>query len=96
VVVIKPCGYQLARVLGEVPEFGGYLPWTTWSAVKEDRVFAVDGNAYFNRPGPRIVDSAEILAGCMHHEDFAGFRKQYAASVRRVRSDLTIGPFNDE
>jgi iron complex transport system substrate-binding protein len=96
VIVIKPCGYELARVLGEVPDFGGYLPWTRWRAVKEDRVFVVDGNAYFNRPGPRIVDSAEILAGCMHHEDFAGFRKQYAASVRRVHSDLTIEPFHDE
>lgn len=96
VVVIKPCGFDLARVLDEVPRFGEYFPWTQWRAVDEDRVFIVDGNAYFNRPGPRIVDSAEILAACMHHEEFSGYRKQYAEGVRRVHGDLSIGAFHDE
>ncbi|HSH43201.1 MAG TPA: ABC transporter substrate-binding protein, partial [Arenicellales bacterium] len=94
VVVIKPCGFDLARIAGEVPRFGGYFPWTRWRAVQEERVFIVDGNAYFNRPGPRVVDSVEILAACMHHEEFAGFRRQHAAGVRRVHRDLTLGPFD--
>ncbi|MDZ7839382.1 MAG: ABC transporter substrate-binding protein [Gammaproteobacteria bacterium] len=93
VVVIKPCGFDLARVLEEVPRFGDYFPWTQWRAVDEDRVFIVDGNAYFNRPGPRIVDSAEILAACMYHEEFSGYRRQYAEGVRRVHSDLSVGEF---
>lgn len=95
VVVIKPCGFDLERVVEEVPHFDEYFLWARWRAVDEDRVFIVDGNSYFNRPGPRIVDSAEILAGCMHPEEFSGYRKQYAAGVRRVRADLTIGPFHD-
>ncbi len=95
VVVIKPCGFDLARVVEEVPNFDRYFPWARWRAVDEDRVFIVDGNAYFNRPGPRIVDSAEILAGCMHHEEFSGLRMQYAAGARRVHADLTTRPFHD-
>jgi len=94
VVVVKPCGFDLSRVLEEVPRFGAYLPWDRWRAVDADRVCIVDGSAYFNRPGPRIVDSAEILAGCIHPEEFDGFRRQYAESVRRVHKDLTIGPFH--
>lgn len=94
VVVIKPCGFDLPRVLNEVPRFAEYFPWAQWRAVDEGRVFVVDGNAYFNRPGPRLVDSAEILAGCLHHEDFAGYRELYAESVRRVGKDLSIGTFN--
>ena len=39
-------------------------------AVKENKVFVVDGNQYFNRPGPRLVDSAEIMAEVINPEDF--------------------------
>lgn len=95
VVVIKPCGFDLARTIEEVPRFAEYFPWAEWRAVEESRVFIVDGNAYFNRSGPRIVDSAEILAGCIHHGEFAGYRQQYAENVRRVHQDLSIGPFDE-
>ena len=47
--------------------------WQTLRAVRDGRVFAVDGNAYFSRPGPRIVDSLEILAEIIHPELFAGW-----------------------
>lgn len=96
VVVIKPCGFDLARIVDEVPRFGEYFPWQRWRAAAEGRVFIVDGNAYFNRPGPRVVDSAEILAGCMHHEEFTAFRRQFSASVKRVDENLSIGKFHDE
>lgn len=94
VIVIKPCGFDLTRITKEVPYFGEYFPWAQWRAVDEDCVFIVDGNAYFNRPGPRIVDSAEILAGCVHHEEFAGYREQYAAGAGRVHKDLSVGALN--
>jgi iron complex transport system substrate-binding protein len=42
--------------------------WTKLAAVANDSVFVVDGNAYFSRPGPRLVDSIEILAGLLHPE----------------------------
>lgn len=95
VVVIKPCGFDLARTIEEVPRFVEYFPWAQWRSVAEGRVFIVDGNAYFNRSGPRIVDSAEILAGCIHHEEFAGYRQQFAGSVCRVHRDLSTGPFHE-
>jgi iron complex transport system substrate-binding protein len=41
-------------------------------AVREGRVYVADGNAYFNRPGPRLVDSAELAAAAIHPELFAG------------------------
>lgn len=95
VVVIKPCGFDLARVSAGVPRFAAYFPWEQWRAVDEGRAYIVDGNAYFNRPGPRVVDSTEILAACVHYEDFAGYRRQYGSHVRRVHADLTLGPFDD-
>lgn len=91
VVVIKPCGFDLERTREEVSRFAEYFPWGQWRATREESVFIVDGNAYFNRPGPRIVDSAEILAGCVHEAELAAFRRQHAGGVRRVRRDLSLG-----
>ena len=45
--------------------------WQQLPAVRNRRVYAVDGNAYLNRPGPRIVDSAELLAGLIQPGFFA-------------------------
>ena len=50
------------------------------------RVYIADGNAFFNRPGPRIVDSLEILAACIHPELFADLAAQHAESFRAVSS----------
>ena len=44
------------------------IAWAALAAVRDSRAFAVDGNAYFNRPGPRLVESAEILAEICHPE----------------------------
>ena len=66
VVVVKPCGYPLQRTLAELELLPRVLPWASWPAVRAGRVFVADGNAYFNRSGPRIVDSAELLAACLH------------------------------
>ena len=44
--------------------------WDRLSAVGSDRVFLTDGNQYFNRPGPRVVESAEILAELLHPDVF--------------------------
>jgi iron complex transport system substrate-binding protein len=61
--------------------------------VRDGHVFLADGNAYFNRPGPRIVDSLEILAACLHPELFAEHRDRYADAVLRVSADLRILPW---
>jgi iron complex transport system substrate-binding protein len=86
VVLVKPCGFPLARTLEELPVLRDSLPWAKWRAVREGRVYVADGNAYFNRPGPRIVESLEILAACVHPEIFEDFRDKHAGSVVRLES----------
>ena len=66
IIIVMPCGFNLARTLEEANILRSFANWSSLSAVKSERVFAVDGNAYFNRSGPRIVDSLEILAHLFH------------------------------
>ena len=93
VVLIKPCGFPLGRTLEELPLLRASLPWESWRAVQAGRVYIADGNAYFNRPGPRIVESLEILAACLHPEAFRDFRSKHRDSVVRVDADLRQYPF---
>jgi iron complex transport system substrate-binding protein len=81
VVIVKPCGFPLDRTLEELDVLREALP-RRWRA----RVYVADGNAYFNRPGPRIVESLEIMAACVHPEAFPDFAAKHAASVREVFS----------
>ena len=67
------------------------LPWPALAG--EGRVYAADGNAYFNRPGPRIVDSLEILAACVHPARFADLRFRHAEAVVRVGHDGSVVPW---
>ena len=66
VIVIMCCGFSLKRTLQEANGLWKVPGWECLSAVQRGKVFAVDGSAYFSRPGPRIVDSAEILARLLH------------------------------
>ncbi|MBI2824458.1 MAG: cobalamin-binding protein [Planctomycetia bacterium] len=68
VVIVMPCGFDLARAVAEAAALGKLVGWRDLAAVRANRVYAVDGNAWFNRSGPRIVDSLEILAGLLHPE----------------------------
>ncbi|HEY1371973.1 MAG TPA: cobalamin-binding protein [Candidatus Binatia bacterium] len=70
VVVLMPCGFGLERAAAEAPALERLEGWRGLPAVKAGRVFAVDGSAYFNRPGPRLVDGVEILAALIHPEIF--------------------------
>jgi iron complex transport system substrate-binding protein len=66
VLVIACCGFDVARTLRDVPALVARPGWSDLPAVRNGRVWAVDGSAYFSRPGPRLVESAEILAGIFH------------------------------
>lgn len=66
VVVVMPCGFDLARTAREME--AAQEAFAGLRAAREGRVFLCDGNRYFNRPGPRIVESLEILAGILHPE----------------------------
>jgi iron complex transport system substrate-binding protein len=63
VVILMPCGFTLAQTRRELPQLVARPEWRALPAVRNGRSYAVDGNAYLNRPGPRLVDSAELLAG---------------------------------
>jgi iron complex transport system substrate-binding protein len=90
VVVIKPCGYPVERTLAELELLPRVLPWVDWPAVRSGRVYVADGNAYFNRSGPRIVDSAELLASCVHPDRFPDHRSRYRQALRRVDANLEV------
>ena len=81
VVAIMPCGFDIARSIDELPALTERPQWRRLSAVRSGRVFVTDGNQYFNRPGPRLVESAEILAELLHPEAF-DFGHQGAGWVR--------------
>ena len=66
VLVISPCGFDLPRTLLEAPALAQMPGWNRISAVKSGRVYGVDGNALFNRSGPRLVDTLELLAHLVH------------------------------
>jgi len=66
VILVGPCGYDLGRCLQELPLLEAKPGWAGMSAVRAGRVYFVDGNAYCNRPGPRLADTAELLAGMLH------------------------------
>ncbi|HVM95426.1 MAG TPA: BtuF-related (seleno)protein, partial [Candidatus Acidoferrales bacterium] len=57
------CGFKLEQTQRELSQLTSHPAWGELPAVRNRRVYAVDGNAYLNRPGPRIVESAELLAG---------------------------------
>lgn len=77
IVLIKPCGFSIERTLTE----RHVLQRNILDLVAPARVYLSDGNAFFNRPGPRLVDSLEILAACTHPTDFPDLVQQHAAHI---------------
>lgn len=71
VLVVAPCGYGLARAVEEMPILAARPEWPDLPAVKAGRVYAADGNRYFNRSGPALFDTPEILAEMIHPDAFA-------------------------
>jgi iron complex transport system substrate-binding protein len=70
VIVIAPCGLDLARIRADYPALAKLSGWSELRAVKGKRVYFADGNQYFNRPGPRLVETLEILAEILHPDRF--------------------------
>jgi iron complex transport system substrate-binding protein len=62
VIVVLPCGFDLLRTRAEMATLEANAAWRGLRAVREGHVYVTDGNAYFNRPGPRLVESIELLA----------------------------------
>ncbi|MBD2516358.1 cobalamin-binding protein [Nostoc sp. FACHB-973] len=70
VIVFMPCGFDLNRTRQEAQLLTQLPEWEKLHATQAGRVYITDGNSYFNRPGPRLVDSLEILAEILHPEIF--------------------------
>lgn len=71
VIVVLPCGFDMARSRSEMPALTAQPGWQDLAAVRTGRVFITDGNQFFNRPGPRLVESLEILAELLHPDRFS-------------------------
>jgi iron complex transport system substrate-binding protein len=70
ILIVMPCGFAIERTLKEIDLLLALPGFSELKAVKNNRLYIADGNQYFNRPGPRIVDSVEILAEIIHPKQF--------------------------
>jgi len=70
VIITMPCGFDLNRTSAEMYWLTERPEWRKLRAVETGQVYLADGNQYFNRPGPRLVDSLQILAEILHPEAF--------------------------
>lgn len=77
VIVVKPCGFGIDRTLAE----RSVIERTIVAAAPGARVCVTDGNAFFNRPGPRLVESLEIMAACTHPELFGDLAAKHASVI---------------
>jgi iron complex transport system substrate-binding protein len=71
VILVIPCGFDIDRTLEEMHLLADKPEWERLNAVQHARVFVADGNQYFNRPGPRLLESLEIVAELLHPESFS-------------------------
>jgi len=81
IIVVLPCGYDLKQTQQATDEMAANTQWNTLKAVTNGEVYLADGNQYFNRPGPRLVESYDILAEIIQKKEVsaqraaAGWRK---------------------
>lgn len=77
IITVMPCGYTLKQTISEISTLTGRPGWSELRAVQNKQVYLLDGHHYFNRPGPRLVDSTRILAEVLHPSIF---RKETTSS----------------
>lgn len=90
IMVLALCGYDLARAGKDLQLLRSLPRFDSLPAVGKNAVYIVDGNAFFSRPGPRVVDGLELLAGILHPEAFPEFTPSALGEKRVVRADITI------
>ncbi len=72
VIIVMPCGFNVARALQDVPVLAQRAEWAALPGVQQQRVYVVDANAYTSRSGPRLVCGLEMFAEMLHPERFSG------------------------
>jgi iron complex transport system substrate-binding protein len=70
VILLLPCGFKIAQTIRDLNLLTENPAWANLRAVKQGRVYIIDGHHFFNRPGPRLVESAEIVAEILHPDRF--------------------------
>jgi iron complex transport system substrate-binding protein len=70
VLILMPCGFSMVQTRSELHRLTCRPGWARLPAVRTGEVYVVDGPAYFNRPGPRLVDGLELLAALFHPQRF--------------------------
>ncbi len=71
IIIVSPCGFGIERTQEEMHLLQNHPGWNNLKAAKNKRVYVCDGNQYFNRPGPRVLESLEILVEIFHPQTFA-------------------------
>jgi len=79
IMVVLPCGFDIERTRRELSSLTDRPGWKSLRAVKNGGVYLADGNRFFNRPGPRLVESLEILAAIIHPAIFKAEHKELGA-----------------
>lgn len=85
VLLVAPCGYTLEHTVRDFDELSGRPGWQDLPAVRNDRVYAMDGHNYVNRPGPRLVDTLEVFMQAIHPDRFGEPPADAATKPVRVR-----------
>ena len=76
-IILMPCGYDLNKTRSEIKPLLELSDWGMLKAVKTNNIFMTDGNQYFNRPGPRLIDSIKILIEIVSEKNnLFGFEKK--------------------
>lgn len=84
IIVVMPCGFDLEKTCHESQQLKSHPLWSGLQAVRSDQVFAVDGHQYFNRPGPRLADSVDILK-----EIFSRWHESRFGGAPNIRTDTS-------
>jgi len=98
IIVLALCGYDVRRAQRDYELLRTYPDFESIPATRDNRIYLVDASAFFARPGPRIVDSLELLAGILHPERFPEFagnsfaQKSSAAATIRIRDGTGAPP----
>jgi iron complex transport system substrate-binding protein len=71
VIFLLPCGFKIVQTIRDLKSLTGNPAWASLRAVREGRVYLIDGHHFFNRPGPRLVESAEIVSEILHPDRFS-------------------------
>jgi iron complex transport system substrate-binding protein len=85
IIVLALCGYDITRALRDYELLKIFPDFESLPAVRGGEIYVVNASAYFTRPGPRIVDSLEILAGILHPQEFPEFVSRGPNDARVIR-----------